>query len=538
MDTPFKDILHTNTVPLDEDCQRIRELLAGPRKEAAQLTEEIERLHALIQELTEKRDNLNEFIDPHLALISPVRRLPHDVVAGIFAASLPPDRNAVIQGTESPLLLCHICQAWRTLALSTPRLWASLHIVGPRDTPKLHQINEAVAWWLAKSGGLPLSISIVQSSTSRREADFSILVQTLLQYASRWQRIRFRLSSYHSLRPLAALLPIDVPFLETVVFDGFPPSGAETFTAFLGTNSLRGLLLRGETNNFPFQAIPWDSLRHLFLSPATACHTVAEGLELLRRCPNLESCALAFMAVLNNLPPPMGSAVASAFPCRMPNLRQLSVFDRLRPEGTAGFFGRLELPNLRGLEYATYSAEELPILPLLNSPQHIQRLGLNIRELTSETLIACLGLLPALQELFLCADPFSFHRSPDGPFLPDFTFWTAITPTANTIQATLCPQLEVLEFTQFSGSPDQLLLEFIRARTECHFPEITQLSKVHGSFQRLMTADILPALQGAITDGLDLSLRYNPSPVFYSASHENTTYADGELLSDNWRDVW
>ncbi|KAJ7755561.1 hypothetical protein B0H16DRAFT_1458635 [Mycena metata] len=526
MDTPFKAILHTNTVPSDGDCQRIRELLAGPRREAAKLTEEIERLHALIKELTEKRDNLNEFIDPHLALISPIRRLPHDVVAEIFAACLPPDRNAVIQGTESPLLLCHICQAWRTLALSTPRLWASLHIVGPPTPPKLHQINEAVAWWLAKSGGLPLSISIVQSSWASWDTDFSILVQTLVQYASRWQRIRFRLNAYHSLQPLAALRPIDVPFLETVVFDGFPPSGAENSTAFLGTNSLRGLSLIRATNSFPVQTIPWDSLRRLFLSPAAACHTVAEGLELLRRCPNLESCALAFMPDSNDSPSPVGSAVAPASPCRMPNLRQLSVFDRQRPGGTAGFFGLLELPNLRGLEYATYSAEALPILPLLNSPQHIQRFGLSIHGLTSETLIACIRLLPALRVLFLCADPFSFHRSPDDPFHPDFTFWTAMTPTANTIHATLCPQLEVMEFTQFTGFPDQLLLEFIRARTECHFPEIAQLSKVHGSFQRPIMEDILPALQ-----------QYSPFSVYYSASQENTAYTDGELLSDGWGDT-
>ncbi|KAJ7755575.1 hypothetical protein B0H16DRAFT_717519 [Mycena metata] len=535
MDTPFKDILHTNTVPSDEECQRIRELLAGPRKEAAQLTEEIERLHTLIRELTEKRDNLNEFIDPHLALLSPARRIPHDVVAEIFAASLPPDRNAVIHVAESPLLLCHICQAWRSLALSTPRLWASLHIVGPPDTPKLHQITEAVAWWLDKSGRLPLSISIVQSSTSRWDVDFSNLVQILLQYASRWQRIRFSLSSYHSFQPLAALVPIDVPFLETVVFQGFPLNVEETFTAFLGTNSLRAVSLQGQgARSFSFQTLPWNRLCHLFLGSSVACHTVAEGLELLRRCPNLESCVLAFMIGVDNVPSPVGSAVASAFTCHMQNLRRLSVLNFNHPDGTVEFFDLLELPNLRGLEYATYTVEELPILPLLNSPQHIQRLGLNVRKLTSETLISCLRLLPALQELFLCSDPFSFHGSPDSHHSPDDKFLTAMTPTANTIHTALCPQLEILEFTQFNGFPDRLLLQFIRARVQSHFPEIAQLSKVHGSFQRPMTADILPALQGAIADGLDLSLQYSPSPVGYSASQQNLTYTNGELLSDGW----
>ncbi|KAJ7796751.1 hypothetical protein B0H14DRAFT_2390361, partial [Mycena olivaceomarginata] len=59
----------------------------------------------------------------------PARRPPDDMVAEIFTASLPYDRNATISGTEAPLLFCHICRVWRHLALSTPCLWAFLHIV-------------------------------------------------------------------------------------------------------------------------------------------------------------------------------------------------------------------------------------------------------------------------------------------------------------------------------------------------------------------------------------------------------------------------
>ncbi|KAJ7918994.1 hypothetical protein B0H13DRAFT_2657103 [Mycena leptocephala] len=136
MVTPFQEILHTNAVPSDAECQRIRELLVGPRRVAAELSDEIERLQGLIHQLTEKRAHLNDFIDAHAALISPVRRLPEDVVAEIFAASLPSDRNAIMSGAESPLLLCHVCKAWRNLALLTPFLWTSLHIVAPTDPSK------------------------------------------------------------------------------------------------------------------------------------------------------------------------------------------------------------------------------------------------------------------------------------------------------------------------------------------------------------------------------------------------------------------
>ncbi|KAJ6561759.1 hypothetical protein B0H19DRAFT_909252, partial [Mycena capillaripes] len=131
MDSPFTEILHTNAVPSDTECQRIRQLLVGPQKEVAGLTEEIDRVQILLKELEGKRDRLNDFIKAHTALLSPARRLPVDVVSDIFTACLPSDRNAIMSAAECPLLLCHICRAWRDVALSTPRLWASLHIASP-----------------------------------------------------------------------------------------------------------------------------------------------------------------------------------------------------------------------------------------------------------------------------------------------------------------------------------------------------------------------------------------------------------------------
>ncbi|KAJ7693868.1 hypothetical protein B0H17DRAFT_1058505 [Mycena rosella] len=44
--------------------------------------------------------------------------------------SLPPPspRLAIVNGLEAPLLLLHICHAWRQVAVSTPMLWATLEI--------------------------------------------------------------------------------------------------------------------------------------------------------------------------------------------------------------------------------------------------------------------------------------------------------------------------------------------------------------------------------------------------------------------------
>jgi predicted nuclease with TOPRIM domain len=108
VDSPFQDIVGTNFVPSDKECQRIRDFLEDAQKEVTDLTEELARLDALRKELSRKWQQLKEFIDAHLALVSPVRRLPEDIIRSIFVASLPLHRNPTISGQEAPLLLGQI----------------------------------------------------------------------------------------------------------------------------------------------------------------------------------------------------------------------------------------------------------------------------------------------------------------------------------------------------------------------------------------------------------------------------------------------
>ncbi|KAJ7840391.1 hypothetical protein B0H14DRAFT_2241542, partial [Mycena olivaceomarginata] len=73
---------------------------------------------------------------------SPARTLPDDVVREIFLASLPSE-NPTLCGLQAPLLLCHISHQWRMLALSTPRLWTSIHIVAPWISRASHVAGNA-----------------------------------------------------------------------------------------------------------------------------------------------------------------------------------------------------------------------------------------------------------------------------------------------------------------------------------------------------------------------------------------------------------
>ncbi|TDL18949.1 hypothetical protein BD410DRAFT_900585 [Rickenella mellea] len=85
--------------------------------------------------------------------------LPNELILEIFSLSLPdiPSHSH----THAPLLLTHVCRAWRNFCLSAPTLWAKILIpawkVLPRDIDKLLKL------WLDRSGrhSLDIRLSVV-----------------------------------------------------------------------------------------------------------------------------------------------------------------------------------------------------------------------------------------------------------------------------------------------------------------------------------------------------------------------------------------
>ncbi|KAJ7845416.1 hypothetical protein B0H14DRAFT_2203316, partial [Mycena olivaceomarginata] len=151
----FHDKIGTNYAPLPFEIAQIRQLLAPPSREIERIDHEIALLQA-------RRLQLSAYVADHEALISPIRQLPVDIIREIFIACIPTDQNPVMSVKMAPLLLSRICSGWRTIALSTPRLWSSIHV--PEPHAKLPQYVrdgclQLMKTWLTRSGGLPLSIS-------------------------------------------------------------------------------------------------------------------------------------------------------------------------------------------------------------------------------------------------------------------------------------------------------------------------------------------------------------------------------------------
>ncbi|KAJ7625219.1 hypothetical protein B0H17DRAFT_1111335 [Mycena rosella] len=502
--TPYRDLLHTSTIPSDAECQRIHELLVGPRKQVVNISDEIERLQGLIGDLTKKRDHLNAFIDAHLALVSPAPE--------IFTAALPSDRNATMSSAEPPCFS-------PIVALSTPRLWATLHIVVPFTPSKLEEMTKVVHTWLSRSGSLPLSISMVRSRTAEVDLDVSKLLETLIHFAGRWKHLHLLLHSHRSFAPLATLAADDVPLLQSLVIDGFwnrePPYALDwNIMSFTGTRGLLRLSLRQPLSpDFP---VRWHQLRHLSIGhdPGHSKRVFAkagEVLAVLRQCPDLETCNLA---IQSHAPLPVQA------PCQLDKLWQLCITDVYSPE----FFRALVLPNLRSLEYSSASivrdVNTLTFAPLLTSA------------VTSSASVSTLRLTPMLQELTIQWVVRSFGRDRDAD-AGIAALFTSNTPDPST---TLCPRLQVLNLLQFSAISDEALLELIRTRSGAHVDKVARLSSIRATLARRMQIDIMPSLQSLIADGLSVCLHYEPHPSSLYSPAERLLADDSDWMpiSSRW----
>ncbi|KAK7001543.1 hypothetical protein R3P38DRAFT_3612390 [Favolaschia claudopus] len=74
--SPFTRYFLSNYAPNDQEIAAIRAFVAP-------YSEELSRFQALIDKLSIERDQLKDYVNPHKALISPMRQVPEDILRDI-----------------------------------------------------------------------------------------------------------------------------------------------------------------------------------------------------------------------------------------------------------------------------------------------------------------------------------------------------------------------------------------------------------------------------------------------------------------------
>ncbi|KAK7001449.1 hypothetical protein R3P38DRAFT_3049181, partial [Favolaschia claudopus] len=470
-----------------------------------------------IEKLEETRRELSTYVDAHKALISPIRRMPPDILSEIFIACLPTHRNCVMSATEPPVLLGRVCSSWRALSMETPRLWSSLHVVevnqqfkGYGDiSDKLTLRVETMKMWLMRSGQCPLSISlqgqfyrspnytpplttaIADEPVRDEENPINLFLAELIQFASRWRRVGFVLTS-DALHALGHLTVEDVPLLEDFsvsVTDrvGLVPTDGPSDFRWADLELLKSPLLTrfsGSGRDFDnLRPIPlrWGVLRELSIGgPAWESGLDDERmLELLSMCPQLRSCKL----VVNVSPDPLEHPLVE-LPClHTLHMDSISV--------SSSVLDKLSFPKLHTL---VFRGDNKRLPAFVSSCSRLASLTVEATSFDTSAVEETLRALPSTtRHVSLHEYDYNMHHR-------------ALDDRVLEILAQTPPELESLDIGINSTVSDMAIEQFVIKRMA--MGETPSLKHLRVLLGRPMKLDIKTNLKQYTERGLELVLSY------------------------------
>ncbi|KAF7291735.1 Histidine-phosphotransfer domain HPT-domain-containing protein [Mycena chlorophos] len=245
--------------------------------------------------------------------------LPLDIIQEVFAACIPAERHKITDYSVAPVSLCRVCSSWRRIVRATPTLWARITIVEPRiplhptictsnlfetDQPRLQLVLQTTKAWLSLSQGVPLSISLQCTASSRpgtpaRMWPSFALMELMLPCATRWRNVRLHVPELF-LDELRDLPPL--PFLSSISTSIVTDYTAVPTTAFnwspfqllrspnLHSVSIWDLAIRPSELPLDWETLTSLSLGGKFWRSKITAETI---LDVLPRCKRLRKCVLA-----------------------------------------------------------------------------------------------------------------------------------------------------------------------------------------------------------------------------------------------------
>ncbi|KAK7058036.1 hypothetical protein R3P38DRAFT_2844073 [Favolaschia claudopus] len=533
-ESPFSDRLGTNYCATDDEVLEIQQLIAEPTHKLLILEEEITKLEKAIENLEKDRKNYNIFVEAHRALISPIRRMPLDVLSEIFLACLPTHRNCVMSASEAPVILGRICSSWRALSLETPRLWARLHIAAPPwGTQWLDQQTsrrlETMKMWLARSAQCPLSISLhgghfmsppetpPVAESAHPQSTSTLFVKELIAFAVRWQRVHFVIPS-DGIQALAHLKLQDVPLLQEIaVFtppEHPPPDSRWTSFEILKSPLLTSFSAPGRDFD-DLLPLRWNLLKELCVGGGSWESSLdgEKALQLLSRCSQLETCKLSVNAESEPL---LHATVDLPF---------LHTFHVDLGAASSCLFDRISSPNLRELVLRG-QGERLP--DFLAPCSKLESLEIECSHMGRAALLDTLLVLPVTMRHI------KLHEFAYGSGVPKTVDDEALALLTLTAGQRCCPSLESLTLVCSSKISDSALKRFVLSRMgEGEFTGNPSLKRLRSHMPRDKEVDLKVDLKQYMDAGLDLEIIYRPPINQDSSPWYGTTDAP-----NSWQPAW
>ena len=273
-----------------------------------EIKREIEEGQLQLRRLLEQRKNISEQLDLHRDQLSPIRKVPPEIIRIIFLFWAS-DRHVLQSPTHvSPNVLTGVCVAWKNIALGMPEIW-SLILVEIRKR-KFYPDKRTVEMWIERSGTSALSFSIeerdalfhsshagadqilLRPSEHPAESPVASMLDLFIPHLSRWQKVRLTYTDGPRIVGFPSL-PMDItyPLLEELYLD-------KRYCCSQDVDCIKSMIVSAprlhsvswlSQESYRTFTFPWEQLTHLSLRPDISLY---EGLHILAICPHLKSLEL------------------------------------------------------------------------------------------------------------------------------------------------------------------------------------------------------------------------------------------------------
>ncbi|KAJ7112107.1 hypothetical protein C8R44DRAFT_985125 [Mycena epipterygia] len=280
--------------PLDAQIPFIQQIITLTQLRVDALNARIDALtsSAIMDQLLLECDKAAELVVQCSGVLSPIRRVPPELICEIFSWTSPCTRN-IGKNTVAhpPWHLGHICRSWRDTALVYPPLWNSINILHSTRYPHENSFPlSMIETQLIRSANAPLLLDF----DWRGQSDNTPLLTSLVLHCERWTSIRFSKhpsNLFHLLRPVQGRLP-QLQSLELVDTVTYMPTVEESDLPdiFSSAPNLREVCLTGPGFNeySPDLTIPWTQITRY----RGAYDSIGDQLDILESASNLIECGI------------------------------------------------------------------------------------------------------------------------------------------------------------------------------------------------------------------------------------------------------
>ncbi|KAJ6603220.1 hypothetical protein DFH09DRAFT_1458490 [Mycena vulgaris] len=211
--TRHRELLNTNEPPLDSEYPFIQSLVSQIRRRLSRHGDKISVLRAELEQLEKEHTSLENDLARNTAILSPARRMPHELLSEIFVLALPSREDALesnrFDADDAPWTLGRVCGQWRLVALSSPSLW-SLVVINYDDivgSPSTAYPLSMLETQLERARSLQVYFTPVTVESSHQNAVLLLLVN----HSRRWERLALLLTP--GIQPIIATLRDRIPLL-------------------------------------------------------------------------------------------------------------------------------------------------------------------------------------------------------------------------------------------------------------------------------------------------------------------------------------